>query len=394
MHLMTARRLLWLFDSLGVGGAEALSVPFARTIDRSEFELTVAAISGAEGLNAQRLRDAGVEVVDLGAKNLRDVAAMRRLFALLREKKIDLVHAHLTYSAIWSALATRLTGVPSVVSLHVSVDATRSLHASARHRLLTGVRDNLMKKVANRWSSRIVMVSAALRDAYVESGLNRDRVRVVHNGIEVERFRHPRHETRARLNADFAIPADAPLVAMVSVLRPGKGVEVLLDAVARVPDATFLIIGDGPMREEWSARAASNGVADRIRWAGFRTDVDRILAGCDLFVHPSLDDAFPTVLLEAMAAGLPVVASRVGGIPEIVRPGVTGELVPPGDPERLAATIAMLLANRDLLARMSNNASAGADRFSTRAWVDRLIDVYDDVTNPAVRHDQRIAAHV
>lgn len=391
---MTATRLLWLVDSLGVGGAEALSVPFARTLDRSKHELTVAAIHGAEGLNAERLREAGVEVVDLKAKNLRDLAAIRRLFALLREKKIDLIHAHLTYSAIWSALATRLIGVPSVVSLHVSVEATRSLRPSARHRFLTTVRDGLMKNVANRWSSRVVMVSAALRDAYVESGLHRDKVRVVHNGIEVERFRHPRDETRARLDAEFSIEPGSPLVAMVSVLRPGKGVEVLIDAIARVPDATFLIIGDGPMREEWTARAASHGVAGRIRWAGFRSDVDRILAGCDLFVHPSLDDAFPTVLLEAMAAGLPVVASRVGGIPEIVTPGATGELVPPGDPERLAATISRLLADRALLAEMSQNASAGADRFSTRAWVARLIDVYDDVTNAPVGHDQRIAAHV
>lgn len=391
---MTPTRLLWLVDSLGVGGAEALSVPFARTLDRSQFELTVAAISHAEGLNAQRLRDAGVDVIDLKAKNLRDVAAIRRLFALLREKKIDLVHAHLTYSAIWSALATRLTGVPSVVSLHVSPEATRSLHTTARHRLLTGVRDSLMKRVANRWSSRVVMVSAALRDAYVENGLNREKVRVVHNGIEVERFRHPRRETRQRLNAEFSLPPDAPLVAMVSVLRPGKGVEVLIDAIEHVPDATFLVIGDGPMREEWNARAASKGVSDRIRWAGFRTDVDRILAGCDLFVHPSLDDAFPTVLLEAMAAGLPVVASRVGGIPEIVTPGVTGELVPPGNPQRLSATISMLLSDPATLEQMSKNASAGADRFSTRAWVERLVDVYRDVKSADLRHDQRIALSV
>lgn len=388
---MSARRLLWLVDSLGRGGAEALTVPFARTLDRSQFELTVAAISGAEGLNADRLRECGVDVVDLRARSLRDVLALRRLFALLRERKIDLIHAHLTYSAIWSAIATRLTGIPSIASLHVSVEATRSLHTSMRHRLLTGVRDDLLKKVANAWSSRVVLVSAALRDAYVDAGLNREKARVVHNGIEVERFRRPRAETRARLNAEFAVPADVPLVAMVSVLRPGKGVEVLIDAISSVPDATFLIIGDGPMRDEWSARAAAKGVAHRIRWAGFRGDVDQLLAGCDLFVHPSLDDAFPTVLLEAMAAGLPVVATRVGGIPEIVTAGVTGELVPPSDAPRLGAAIASLLSDREALQQMSAHAAAGADRFSTEAWVGRLVDVYRDVTSTAVRHEQRIA---
>ena len=369
-------RLLWLVDSLGHGGAEALVVTFARGLDRNQHRLFVACLSGAEGVNAERLRDAGVPVTDLGARNLRDVRAFRRLLALIREQHIELVHAHLTYSAIWSAVASRLTGVPAIASLHVSPDATRALQDSARHRLSTTLRDRLLRFILNRWSRAVVMVSAALRDEYRVRGLEARKLRVVHNGIELDRFRRPRMEARARLERELAIPAGVPIAATVAVLRPKKGIEVLLEAAREVPRAYFLIIGDGPKREEWTTLARQLGVAERIRWAGFRTDVDELLAGCDLFVHPSLDDAFPTVLLEAMAAGLPVVASRVGGIPEIVTAGVTGELVPPGDAGALARAIRAVLESEDTMRLMREAALESASRFSTSAWIDRLTAVY------------------
>jgi glycosyltransferase involved in cell wall biosynthesis len=369
-------RLLWLVDSLGAGGAEALVVTFAEGRDREQHRLFVACLNGADGVNAQRLRDAGVPVTDLGARNLRDVRAFRRLLALMREERIALIHAHLTYSAIWSAIASRLTGVPAIASLHVSPDATRALKDTARHRIATDLRDRMLRAILNRWSRAVVMVSAALRDDYLARGLEARKVRVVHNGIALDRFRRPRTEARARLERDFAIPPGAPIVATVAVLRPKKGIEVLLEAARDVRRAYFVIIGDGPKREEWTALATTLGVADRVRWAGFRTDVDALLAGCDLFVHPSLDDAFPTVLLEAMAAGLPIVASRVGGIPEIVIPGVTGELVPPGDPAALASMIDAILGSEDTMRLMREAAQVHASRFSTSAWIDRLTVVY------------------
>lgn len=369
-------RLLWLVDSLGAGGAEALVVTFAEGLDRGQHRLFVACLNGADGVNAQRLRDADVPVTDLGARNLRDVRAFRRLLALIREERIALIHAHLTYSAIWSAIASRLTGVPAIASLHVSPEATRALHDSARHRIATDLRDRVLRAILNRWSRAVVMVSAALRDDYLARGLEASKVRVVHNGIELDRFRRPRTEARARLEREFAIPPGAPIVATVAVLRPKKGIEVLLEAARDVRRAYFVIIGDGPKREEWTALANAHGVADRVRWAGFRTDVDALLAGCDLFVHPSLDDAFPTVLLEAMAAGLPIVASRVGGIPEIVSEGITGELVPPGDPAALASAIGAVLGNDDTMRLMREAARVHASRFSTSAWIDRLAAVY------------------
>lgn len=359
-------RLLWLIDSLNVGGAESLVVPFATRAPG----ITVAFLSAAgENLVEQELRRRGVRTVCLEARDLRDRAAFRRLVDLVREEKFDLVHAHLAYSAIWSALLSRRTGIPSVVSLHASPAATKSLAPGLVHAVKVEIKDRLMRFVVNRWSRRVIMVSAALGDLYAGS-FDPAKVRVVHNGIEVDRFRRDRAETRARLEREYGIPPGVKLAVAVSVLRPGKGIEVLLDAVERIAGMHFLIVGDGPKRAEWQAMTTS----DRVHWAGYRTDVDAILAGCDLFVHPSLDDAFPTVLLEAMAASLPVVASNVGGIPEIVDvlpPVRTGILVPPGDPGALANAI------RDVAPSMGLAARERAEReFSIEAWMARLERVY------------------
>jgi glycosyltransferase involved in cell wall biosynthesis len=296
---------------------------------------------------------------------LRDVAAFRRLLRFIRDHDIDLIHAHLAYAATWAALASRITGVPSVATLHVAPPA------SGRARF----RDRLMRVVLRRWSSQVIAVSDALRRQYGD-----DRFVVAYNGIDVDRFGGSREESRELVARELGIPLGAKIVATVSVLREGKGVEVLLRAFERIfqhsDDAYLLIIGDGPKREEWQSLAKN----DRIRWAGFRRDVHALLPACDLFVLASFDDAFPTVLLEAMAAGLPIVASRVGGIPEI-----TDEvLVPPGDAEALGAAIRELLADDDRRRTMSETARGRArDRFSTAAWIARLEEIYDRVLQAA-----------
>ncbi|HYH10446.1 MAG TPA: glycosyltransferase [Thermoanaerobaculia bacterium] len=370
-------RLLWLIDSFNVGGAESLAVTFARHVNRQDVDLYVACLATVAGNPLEKeFHAAGVKTINLGARNLRDRAAFQRLVQFVREHDIQLVHAHLTYAAIWSALLSRKTGVPSIASLHVAVSATKKVEASPLRRFAVEVRDRIMCFVLRRWSSRVVMVSGALRDEYLGRGLGNDRMRVVHNGIEVNRFTRDRHEAREKLVRELNVPRDATVLVTVNVLRAGKGVEVLLEAMRQIENAVLVVVGDGPMREEWSRRAEEQGIADRVRWAGFRRDVDTLLAGCDLFVHPSLDDAFPTVLLEASAAGLPVVASNLGGIPEIVV-NTTGKLVPAGDPTALADAIRTTLADRVSMRSMSAAAQQRArELFSVEAWIARLRAVY------------------
>src|ERR1043166_6437744 len=240
-------RLLWLIDSFNMGGAVSLVMPFVRGIDGERYDLFICCLTTiGDNVNARDL-----DVVNLGARNLRDVRAFRRLLRFIRENRIDLIHAHLAYAATWAALASRITGVPSVATLHVAPPS----------RGLSRVRDRLMRFALRRWSSGVIAVSDALRRQYGD-----DRFVVAHNGIDVDRFAGSREESRELLARESGIPRDAKVVATVSVLREGKGVEVLLRAFEQIDDAYLLIIGDGPKRAEWQA-LAGNG---RIPWAGFR----------------------------------------------------------------------------------------------------------------------------
>lgn len=334
-----------MIDSLTAGGAESLVAPFARAWP-GELEVCCLKSIGGNPFEAE------VRATNLQARNLRDLDAFRRLLRLLRQKRIELIHAHLAYASIWGALASRITRIPCVATLHVAP-------SGAPLRSKEGLREALLVHALNRWAKQVIAVSASAREAWIERGLK--RVVVVGNGIEVDTFTPTHHRGK--------------VVTTVSVLREGKGIDVLLDAIpavlAKHPDARFLIAGDGPLREPLEARGTN------ATWLGFRRDVPEMLAASDLFVLPSLGDAYPTVLMEAMAAGLPVVSTRVGGIPEIVDDGRTGILGPPGDATALANAISDLLDSRERREALGRAARAESERrFSTAVWVKRLEEVY------------------
>lgn len=370
-------RLLWLIDSLTVGGAEALVIPFARVARRRGAELTVCARASIGGNPLEKeLRSLGVNVENLGARSLRDAGAMQRLSRLVRDLQPDLIHSHLTYAAIWGALVSRWHRVPLIASLHVPPSSDNDIKG--------GIRQRLMVTLLNRLSARVIVVSEALGRKWVkETRLSASKITVIHNGIDVERSFD--HDT---IREDLDINEDAFVIATVAVLRRGKGLEILIQAAKQVVEAcgdcVFVVVGEGPMSGEWKRLAEEIGVAEHMRWTGYRRDVPAILAAADLFVLPTFADAFPTVLLEAFAAGLPVVASDVGGVPEIVDEGRTGMLVPAGDPNSLAATIETALKDQLWLQRAGEAARAKSERdFSVDAWFSRLDDLYSQVlTSP------------
>lgn len=375
-------RLLWLIDSLTMGGAETLTATFARGIDSAQVQLHVCSLRSIGGNPIEKeLHQAGIPCTDLGAKNLRDVRAFRRLLHLIRRERIDLVHAHLTYASIWGAVASRITGNPCVATLHVPPSAGRPW---SRER----IREWLMCRLLTRWSARVLAVSAAQRSAYIDAGrLAPERLAVVHNGIVVEDFTETDAPARESLRQEFGFPAAAKVVITVSVLRDRrKGIQFLLASapplIEAIPDIRFLFVGDGPLKAQLQAQAEEHGLGEHVRWAGFRRDIPRLLAGSDLFVLPSLEDSLPTAIMEAMAAGLPVVSTSAGGIPEIIDCPRTGRVVEPADPEALGSAIADLLSAPAALHAAGKAAQERArQRFSTGAWVARLGAVYDEALN-------------
>jgi glycosyltransferase involved in cell wall biosynthesis len=361
-----------LIDSLSWGGAELLLGELARGAPAHGLELTVSHLYDAdEGPAATRLRAAGLEPCSLGVGGLPDPRTLLRVRRQLAATAPDILHTHLQYADILGGTAARSLGLPAVSTLHV-MDA----HATGRDR----IRARLAVAVRRNWHERVIAVSDHMRDAYLATGADRPgHVLTIHNGIATDAARG----AGARVRAELGIASDDLVVGLVAVLRPGKGHDLAVAAVDalrdRFPRLRLLIAGDGPAREDVAGLAAPLG--ERAVFSGHRDDVMAVLDAVDVLVHPSLADAFPTVLLEALATGVPIVASAVGGIPEIVEDGRTGLLIrPPLEPDAYATALARLLGDDELRRVLAHR---GRERFeaefTAERWAARLRGLYEEV---------------
>ncbi len=357
----TRPRVLTLLVGYGVGGAEQLILDTAPRLRAQGFDLRSAALKGPGPLLAE-LEAAGVPSVALGARHRGDLAVVLRLAALLRRERIDLLHSHLFLANLAGRIAGRLAGVPVILSHQHDTDVWMRPH----HRLL--------ERWSVRLADRVITCSEAVRVWEIETiGLPPDKVTTLRNAIVPPA--EPGDADRRAVRQALGIAPDEVVVGTLGRLHePKKGLSVFIDAaaavLARVPRARFVLAGDGPSRAELEARAARAGLGDRLLFAGARRDVTRLLSAYDLFVQPSRWEGFGLTLVEAMAVGLPVVATDVGGIPEIVRHGRDGVLVPAGDAAALALAIADLL---DDPARRSAFAAEGRHRAHTEFHIDRLV---------------------
>jgi glycosyltransferase involved in cell wall biosynthesis len=299
-----------------------------------------------------------------------ELAALRELRGLLRRGRFDLAHCHSAKAGVLGRLAARRTGVPAVYSPH-GLPFVGPVSA-ARRRFATSVERRLARATA-----AYLFVSDAERRFAREAGVGTGRpMHVVHNGCAA-----PAPDAVARPE----LAGDGPLAAMVSVLRPAKGLEAFVDAAGAVlrgvPDARLAIVGDGPFRDAVVARVRERGLEGEPRFSlvGWRPPMAENLLALDVFALPSEMEAFPVGLIEAMACGVPQVASAVGGIPESVTPD-TGVLVAPRDPDALAAALIALLGDPQRRARMSEASRARhAERFTLDAMVDGVAAVYETV---------------
>lgn len=364
--------VLVVIDSLTAGGAEMLLSEFAAGAPSAGLGLSVAYLGDRDGSPAAaRLRERGIEPVQLGLKGLLHPPSLVRVRRHIAEVRPDIVHTHLDYADTVGGLAARSLGVPSVSTIHVMEWKAAGAKEQVRKRLIA---------FARRHSAHtVVSVSDASRAALLATGLERpERVVTIHNGVVAT----PRPGAGRALRAQLGIGEHEPVVAQVAVLRPGKGHTAAAVAVAdlreRVPGLRLLVVGDGPDRA--SVERTVEPLGDAAIMLGHRDDVMAVLDAADALVHPSEVDAFPTALLEAMAAGLPVVATSVGGIPEIVEPGETGLLVSaPASPSELADAIAAVL-EPGARERMGAAGRARYEReFTAESWAARTRELYERV---------------
>lgn len=373
---MTSERSLHvhvLIDSLRLGGAETLVTEFTIGARAAGLEITVAYLHEG-GPGVERLREIGVRPQHVPVRSFLQRSDRILVREHLRAVAPDLLHTHLGYADVLGGIGARAAGIPSVSTLHAT-DWEGTLRLRARFRVAALAR--------RRCATRIIAVSDAARRSYLDTGWDRpEHVVTVHNGI----VDAASPGAGAVVRREIGIAPDELVLGMVSVLRGWKGHEAAAAAVqrltARFPRLRLLIIGDGPKRAELEQALA--GLGDRALFAGYRDDVIDVLDAVDVLVHPSSIDAFPTALLEAMAAGVPTVATAVGGIPEAVIDGETGILIAaPATPQDLVAALEPLLCDPQLRLRMGARGRQRFEReFRVDRWIERLLPIYESALRP------------
>ncbi len=377
-------RVLWLTDSLKGAWRDAQIGPFLKATDPSRISVDLLAIDqAAEPDLAERIQGLSASVRTLGSRARPGPLGILRL--LLRARGgYDLIHAHQPHACFWGALAGRLAGVPVVGTLYGEDPDEEGPSEAA------GARERRAARALRRWSRRVVAISRAQWDEYVrEAVFSRPFVDVVYQGVEPGAVRPEKDDDREWLRAKAGFPEGTLIAATWTSFDDwGHGVDTLLSAASAVlqdmPRARFVISGEGKHRAELQRRVRAKGLNTFVYWAEPDDDTGRILSGADLFIHPSLRDPFPREALEAMAARLPVVGTRVGAVPEIVGSAAVGRLVPRANPEALARAVVELFREPEKLTAMGEEArNRVVQEFSARQWVEEMEEVYRAVVREA-----------
>lgn len=362
----TPTRVLYLSHAFAVGGAEEMVLNLVRHLP-PQYVPAVACIheAGPIGLEIERT---GVPFKVLGLKPgvLRPFDVLR-LRDFLYECQPDIVHTFLLTGSLYGRFAAMMARVPVVIGTEVNVyEKKRTLHALAERWLM-------------RDTDAVVASAESVRDFYIKQvKADPSKVEVIYNAVDWAQLQAT--VSRDELRASVNVPPDAPLLTIIARLTEQKGHRILLDALVR-PDlahARLLVVGDGPLRQALESQAANLGLSPRVRFVGARRDLGNILAATDVFVMPSFWEGLPLAMVLAMGAGVPVVATRVAGIPEVVQDGVTGLLVPPGDSGELGAALSRVVNDDTTRVLLGQAARAFVGpRFGVDGYVKSVTALYD-----------------
>jgi glycosyltransferase involved in cell wall biosynthesis len=369
-----ALRVLHLLDSLDIGGTESNAVRVLRELKASGTDVRLGVFRSGP-LEAEVVT-AGVPLQRFSVGSFYSPALLSLARSIGREARrdgIQLLHAHDRYSNVLAALVRRLGArIPLLVS-----------------KRWDNTQDPWPMRTAAGWAFRSASLVLANSEAVARSvpaveRVDASRVRVIPNFVDDALFEAEPATLRLELRRELGIPADSLVVVSVANLRPVKNHAMLLDAMAllreRVPGVLLLLVGDGPSRAGLEHRAAALGLDGQIRFLGQRAAGWRMHAAGDLSVLSSVSEGFPNALVEAQALSVPVVATAVGGVPEVVIHQQSGLLVPEGDAAGLAEALRTLLEDAGARHRMGEAGRAGArERYSRRAVISRLVALYEEL---------------
>ena len=364
-------KILHILGSTIRGGTETITARLITNMG-SEFHNDVCFLSH-EGPIGSELKQQGVKVYYLPLTNPWAIPIVAlRLYRLLRRNRYDILHLYGLKANLLGRILGKLSGYRRILG------GLRSIYPSG------------LKKKWTLWIDRLtfglslgyVSNSQAAIDFLISHGYNRRKFWLIHNGIDIKPFYRRSDAEKETIKRKYGLPLDKLIITCVANLRPPKGHEYLIRALHELkgegPDFLTLFVGDGPLRGKLEELVRELGLKEQIRFLGFkdREEIPRILAITDIFVLPSLWEGLPTAIIEAMAAGCPIVASNVAGTPEVVVDGETGFLVPPRDPRALAEKIKLLLQDKTLREKMGR---AGIERVKQHFTIERMVREYEDL---------------
>lgn len=373
-------RILHLITTMPIGGAESLILTTLQLLDPQRFTSVLCCIQEPGSLGEEAIKK-GYRVVSLGCMKDKgfDRQAVRDITEVIRTENIDIVHCHLYHAGLYGRLAAKITGRPVIFTVH-NVYSNPKIH----------------RRLINWWlgrsTERIIAVSQSVaRDVERYDWIKSPKLLVIPNGIDISPFADL--PARAVAKQRLGFPEDALVLGCVGRLEPQKGHRYLLEALSAILVETgdcphLFIVGDGGERDRLQSLVSQWGLSQRVHLLGARRDIPDLLAAFDVFVLPSLWEGLPLAMLEAMAASLPVIATDVGGIGEVIPNQESGLILPPASSSALKVAIQQLASNSSLRASLGAAAKMRVEqRYSAAAMLGALEDIY--VQTAAVVEESR-----
>ena len=380
------KNIAHILTPIEFGGLERVALNFIKNVDKSRYHVTpILLVRPWEKDNVfmKYLTDEGIEYKlipvaikprEEGRDYFRVLRCFREIYSLLDGGSYELVHTHGYFADIIGLPVARYLGIPTVSTCHGYIRNDNKLKIY-----------NLLDIITLRLSNRIIAVSESIKLELCRKGIKEDKVVVISNAIQCE---HPtnREETRKIQRGVIGVHEDEFLIGYVGRLSEEKGVKYLIEAQATLHNHDVrlktVIIGDGPKREELMEMVDACKLNQQVFFLGFQDKLEKWFPAIDLFVLPSLTEGTPMSLLEAMSYGIPVVATAVGGVPQIITSGENGILIPPGSVESLKRAIVSLYKDRELRWNISNNAYISVNmNYSLRNWLLNIYSEYENVVN-------------
>lgn len=370
---MSKPSILFLGSQMATGGAQNVLLTLAQWFQQQGYCVVVAFFYDRDGLQSRWEQKYSFPIINLGGwiftggalqKGWLLARGLLRLYRLLISRRFQVIMTFTHHSNLLGLPVAWAAGVPVRIATHHGRIHNFSSQLERLHAWM----------VNSRVTARLVAVSESMREAAIEEGVKPERISIIPNGIEL---RSTDLQARSRARQLFGVGQDVPVILSVGRLTPEKGHACLLDAIpgilAQIPDAHFFLAGDGSLRTNLEQQSKRLNIHSRVTFLGMRQDVSLLLAGADVFVLPSISEGLPLALMEAMSAGLPVVASDVGGVKEVVVDGETGLLVSPGNPESLKCSVVNLLNDPKERIRLGE---AARKLIEKKYALDRMCNLY------------------